>query len=288
MGNENADSVNLPNNIQKKDISLRKRMIMIDLMVPTVVIFAFLGEWAFTVFVILILCITGWEFWRIYSKDGYSPSLVLMLVFIASAVVMRTLWGFIFVDLWLAGLILSAMLIHVISQQRGDSKAASSFAVTISGAVYLGWLGSYAVSLRSLDAGLFWVLLVFPIIALADSGAYVFGRLLGKHKMLTRVSPKKSWEGYFGGVIIGGLGGWGLAALWNIATGGILPADGLILGIVISILAPIGDFGESMIKRQFCVKDSSNILPGHGGIFDRVDSSLWAAIIGYYVIQLIK
>ena len=106
--------------------------------------------------------------------------------------------------------------------------------------------------------------------------------------MFTLVSPKKSWEGYLGGILVGGLGGWGLAALWNIASPAVLPIHGLILGIIISILAPLGDFGESMIKRQFSIKDTSKILPGHGGIFDRIDSSLWAAFIGYYLILLIK
>jgi phosphatidate cytidylyltransferase len=257
-------------------------------MIPSLVIFSFLGGWPFAIFVAAILCVGAWEYWRIFQQGGYSPSLTVLLIFISSAVLLRQLFGFVYSDIWLAALILTAMFFMLLKQQKGNLKAASGFAITICGAVYLGWLGSYAISIRNLEHGLLWVLLIFPIISLADSGGYIFGRLFGKHKMLPIVSPKKSWEGYFGGILMGGLGGWGLAALWHIASSAILPMHGLILGIVISILAPFGDFGESMIKRQFCIKDSGRILPGHGGILDRADSSLWAAAIGYYLILLIR
>jgi phosphatidate cytidylyltransferase len=112
-------------------------------------------------------------------------------------------------------------------------------------------------------------------------------KFFGKHKMLPLVSPKKSWEGYLGGILTGILGGWGLASLWHIKVASILPFYGVIFGAVISILAPIGDFGESMIKRQFNAKDSGKFLLEHGGFLDRVDSSLWAAAIGYYLILVI-
>jgi phosphatidate cytidylyltransferase len=269
----------------KKDLSLRQRLIVIDIMVPSSAIFAMIGGWPFTLFVAAILGVSAWEFWRVFFRGNYSPSLPLLLVFTVAAVILRQLWGFAWMDLWLAALILTAMLWHVIAQQKGVTQAAIDFALTVCGAVYLGWLGSYAISTRYLENGLYWVLIIFPVISLADTGGYLFGRWFGKHKMLSVVSPKKSWEGYFGGILMGGLGGWGLAALWHIAASVILPIHGLILGTAISILAPFGDFGESMLKRQFKIKDTSNILPGHGGIMDRIDSSLWAAVIGFYLIQ---
>jgi phosphatidate cytidylyltransferase len=279
---------NSKSNPSVKDTSFRTRMIVADIFVPVAVFFAFQGGLPFVFFVGALICVSAWEFWRVFKNGGYSPSLATMLVFSAVIVAMRYFFALEHVEIWLGALLLAAMFIHTLQQQKGNSKAASNLALTIFGTVYLGFMGSFAISIRFLEHGLLWIMLVFPIISLADSGAYIFGRLFGKHKMFTLVSPKKSWEGYIGGILIGGLGGWGLAALWHIASAAVLPVHGLILGIVLSILGPFGDFGESMIKRQFGVKDMSNILPGHGGIFDRIDSSLWAAFIGYYLILLIR
>jgi phosphatidate cytidylyltransferase len=101
------------------------------------------------------------------------------------------------------------------------------------------------------------------------------------------LSPKKTWEGYIGGIFVGTLGAVGLVYLWNIWAGpgfSITPLQGALLGFLLSAITTLGDLGESMIKRQSAVKDSSNLLPGHGGVFDRIDSWLWAAPIGYYFI----
>ncbi len=270
------------------DKSFRTRLLVADIFVPITAFFAIQGGLAFVVFVTVVLGVAAWEFWRIFQKGGYAPSLTVLLVFSTSAVIMRSIWGLEYFEFWLGALLLISLFMHVMQQQHGNDRAASNLALTLFGAIYLGFLGSYAISVRFLEQGLYWVMLVFPIISLADSGAYIFGRPFGKHKMLTVVSPKKSWEGYIGGIIIGTLGGWGLAALWHIGCAAILPIHGVILGFAISIVAPLGDFGESMIKRQFDIKDSSNLLPGHGGFFDRIDSSLWAAILGYYLILLIQ
>lgn len=270
-----------------KDPSLRKRLIVIDIMVPTTVIFAMIGGWPFTFFVAGLLGIAAWEFWRIFRNGSHSPSLPLLILFSVAIVLMRMVWQFNFVEIWLGVLVLLAMFWHTISQQNGASQAATDFALTLCGVVYLGFLGSYAISISNLPDGMYWLLTVFPIVSLADTGGYLLGRWFGKHKMMPLVSPKKSWEGYIGGLLFGGLGGWGLTALWHIAVPGILPIYGLFLGVILSLLVPFGDFGESMIKRQFCLKDTSNILPGHGGMLDRIDSSLWAAFIGYYIILLL-
>lgn len=271
----------------KPDISLRKRLIVINIMVPTLILFSVLGGWPFTIFVAVVLLLAAWELWRLFNKGFYSPSLLVMGIFVPLAVILRHIFGFNYNDVWFVALILTAMLFHVLQQERGGKTAAIDFMITIGGTLYLGWLGSYAVSLRALENGLYWVVLVFPIISLADSGAYIFGRLFGKHKMLPRVSPKKTWEGYLGGIVVGMLGGLGLAALWHSVAPNILAWHGLVLGAVISILAPFGDYGESMIKRQFSVKDSGHFLLEHGGFLDRMDSSLWAAAIGYYLIMLL-
>jgi phosphatidate cytidylyltransferase len=126
-----------------------------------------------------------------------------------------------------------------------------------------------------------------PAVWLADSGAYFIGVRFGRHKLSPRLSPKKTWEGYLAGVVTGTLGAALLALVWRIGAG---PETAITfwraawLGFVISVLTPLGDLGESMIKRQVGAKDSSHLIPGHGGVFDRIDSWLWAGVIGYYII----
>jgi phosphatidate cytidylyltransferase len=127
-------------------------------------------------------------------------------------------------------------------------------------------------------------MLVLPSIWVSDGTAYFVGSHFGRHKMSPRSSPKKSWEGYIGGVIGGTLFAVLLASLWHLRAPAVTPLKGLILGLVITSISPLGDLGESMLKRGFGVKDTSRLLPGHGGIMDRIDSWLWAATIGYYLI----
>jgi len=177
-----------------------------------------------------------------------------------------------------------AMAYHLITFERGRDQAAGDFAITVTSLVYMGWIGSYLIKLRELPDGLFWFSLVLPIIWFADSGAYFIGKILGKHKLSPRLSPKKTWEGYWGGVFFGILGSVLLAWLWRHDLD-ISLLDGALLGLVLSMLTTLGDLGESMIKRQSGIKDSSHILPGHGGIFDRIDTWLWAAPLGYYLVR---
>jgi len=103
--------------------------------------------------------------------------------------------------------------------------------------------------------------------------------------MAPRLSPKKSWEGYAAGVFTGAIGGAFFAfayATYGNLGGDITPLQGGLLGLLLGAITPLGDLGESMFKRQSGLKDSSDVIPGHGGFFDRIDSWLWGAVIGYY------
>jgi phosphatidate cytidylyltransferase len=105
--------------------------------------------------------------------------------------------------------------------------------------------------------------------------------------MTPRLSPKKSWEGYAGGVLFSVIGTALFAAGWQLWLGpesAITPLRGALVGLVMGLAPTLGDLGESMIKRQVGMKDSGTLLPGHGGVFDRIDSWLWAAPLGYYLI----
>jgi phosphatidate cytidylyltransferase len=128
---------------------------------------------------------------------------------------------------------------------------------------------------------------VFPITWLADSGAYLIGARYGKHKMLRRLSPKKSWEGFAAGALIGTLyGGFFAFAYTRFGPLQVTIWQGVLLGLVLSTVTTLGDLGESLIKRLSDVKDSGTFLPGHGGAFDRIDSLIWAAVIGVIWIHL--
>jgi phosphatidate cytidylyltransferase len=176
------------------------------------------------------------------------------------------------------------MAFQVVAQQRGSQTSASDFGMVLSSVLYLGWLGAYFISLRSLPDGQWWVLVVLPAVWVADAGAYIIGRRFGKRLLCSRVSPKKTWEGYLGGVAAAVLLTPLLAALWHLRAPAVTPLHGLQIGLVMAVLTPLGDLGESMLKRQFGVKDSGKLLPGHGGIMDRVDSWIWAVTLGYYLV----
>ena len=135
------------------------------------------------------------------------------------------------------------------------------------------------------------MLFVLPVIWAADTGAYFIGVRFGRHRLSPRLSPKKSWEGYLAGVVSGTLVGALLAwACWlAFASSAWLPVwKGALLGFILAALSALGDLGESMIKRQVGVKDSGNMLPGHGGVFDRIDSWLWGVVIGYYLVVFLN
>ena len=266
---------------------LAKRILVIILLLPIAVAAIYLGGWWFTGVVALILGLAAWEYVRLFSAGGLQPAGWLVILGTVLFVLARALDGFDSAD-WMVSLaVLSAMTVHLIAFERGRKQAATDFGVTLGGVFYLGWIGAYLISLRMLPEGEWWVLLALPIVWLADSFAYLVGSKIGRHKMTTRLSPNKSWEGFVAGIVGGVLGGALLALAWGYLgadTQVITPLRGAILGVILSLTTVLGDLGVSMIKRQVGIKDSGNLLPGHGGAFDRIDTWLWAGVISYYTI----
>ena len=263
---------------------LSQRLIVAILIIPLTVGAVYAGGWIYAVLILALLGTSAWEYWRMFQKGGLYPSRAILIGGVLLLAASRAWLGFTFSHLVLSAIILLAMIVHTIAYERGIDCSASSFAATLSGVLYLGWIGAYLFSLRNLPDGAWWTLTVVPSAALADSGAYIFGKRFGRHQFSTRVSPKKTWEGYLGGILFGTVLTVLLAALWHLRAPAVTPQAGLIIGAVISIFCPFGDLGESMLKRQFGLKDSSSLLPGHGGMFDRIDSWLWAGVIGYYLV----
>lgn len=263
---------------------LVKRLLVVIVLIPIGIGVIVVGGPIYALVATVILCVAAWEYWHIFRLDGLAPSAALVIGGVAAISVARAAAGFAFGDLILAVAGLAALTFHLISFERGREKAGTDFGVTLGGILYLGWIGAYLISLRDLPDGKWWVLLVLPVIWIADSGAYLIGRRWGRHKLAPRLSPHKTWEGYFGGILFGVLGGAVLGALWSLVVPRITAWAGALMGLILATLTPLGDLGESMFKRQAGLKDSSNIIPGHGGFFDRIDSWLWGAVIGYYLI----
>ena len=245
------------------------------------------GGFFYFLVVSVLLAGAAWEYVRLFHIVNYEPQPIIVIGGVFLIAFARAFFVEAAVPA-LVFLIMGALTFHLIAFERGRDKAALDFCVTVGALVYLGWIGAYLLDLRNLPEGGWWLMLVLPCVWFADTGAYYIGSAYGRHKMSPRLSPKKSWEGYFAGIVLAVCGGAFLTyayTAWGGLTGEIVLWQGAVLGLMIGALAPLGDFGESMFKRQSSIKDSSNVFPGHGGFFDRIDSWLWAAVIGCYYIQ---
>jgi phosphatidate cytidylyltransferase len=239
----------------------------------------------------IILAGGAWEYARLYRAVQYEPNEIIT---IGGVLVIATARFFFkeYAIMTLVIFVLLAMTVHVFAYESGRDQAAQDFNITVTGIVYIGWLGSYLLDLRYIpDTGVWWLMFILPLVWAGDTGAYSIGAVYGKHKMSPRLSPKKSWEGYIAGIFtaiyVGALFAYAYSALGPRPLGGLInPWQGAIIGFVISAITPLGDLGESMFKRQSGLKDSSNIFPGHGGFLDRIDSWIWGAAIGYFILQI--
>lgn len=226
----------------------------------------------------------AWEYVQLFRAVKFEPHLQITMGGVALVTITRMFFPA-FAQPAFAASVLLAMAYHMYAYERGRDQSALDFAITVCGIVYIGWIGSYLFDLRNLPEGGWWFMLVMFCVWSGDSGAYSIGRAYGNHKLAPRLSPKKSWEGYFASIFTGTI--TGAFYVYVFTTFGNLTSDitlwqGAILGFLLGTLPPLGDLGESMIKRQSGIKDSSDIIPGHGGFFDRIDSWLWGAVIGYY------
>ncbi|NBR54837.1 MAG: phosphatidate cytidylyltransferase [Micrococcales bacterium] len=175
------------------------------------------------------------------------------------------------------------LLLQRKSWERSFAELIRDFSASAFVVVYLPLTMSFAALIMAEPehdgnvAGKFWIITIVTTVILVDSSAYLFGRKLGKHPMLPKVSPKKSWEGFF------------ISALFAVASTLVqtplllhLPIwFALVIAFVVLMAAVLGDFAESLIKRDLGVKDMSSWIPGHGGVMDRLDSMLPACLAGY-------
>lgn len=266
---------------------LVKRLWVTVILLPVGMAAILAGGWYFAALVAIFMGLAAWEYSSMFQAGGLQPATVLVLASTLLLLIGRNLTGFGSAAWMISLIILVGMTYHLVAYERGRDQAATDFAVTLAGIFYIGWFGAYFISLRNLPEGKWWILVVLPAVWFADAGAYFIGKRFGRHLLCPRLSPKKTWEGYLGGIVVGVLLTASFAALWRVGAGphsAITALRGALVGLVLGVFPTLGDLGESMIKRQIGVKDSGNVLPGHGGAFDRIDSWLWAVVLGYYMI----
>lgn len=173
--------------------------------------------------------------------------------------------------------------------QKENPQAITTMAVTLLGLIYVAWLGNFITRINfSSIHGRYLVMYLVVVTKFTDIGAYLVGSSLGRHKMIPRISPKKTWEGTAGGLLFALVAS--VLMVWSmpdtLAVSGLNLKHAVVLGLVLGAAAVVGDLAESLIKREAGVKDSGTILPGHGGALDLVDSLLFTAPLLYVYLRL--
>lgn len=187
---------------------------------------------------------------------------------------------------YLSGVLALTLLLAALLEMRPNrgETPASDIAWTVFAVTWVGGGGAGAVSiLRLEDVGLTFLVTTVLLVAIGDIGAYFAGTAFGRHKLAPSISPAKSWEGLVGGIA--------LALVAGLVAGTVLDelttAQGMGLALVGAAFGPVGDLLESMVKRQMGVKDSGRLLPGHGGMLDRLDAILFSMPIAYLYLRVL-
>jgi len=264
---------------------LLKRVISAAVLLPVVLALFVLGGWPYALLIVGVTLLAGLEFARMFHRLGLRVSAPLLLLLIlaweSGALGESSIWPLSSATIMV--LVVSLWTLFQVSRRPDLGNASTTWALLLAGGTYIGLGGARLISLRDGPDGLWWLLTTCFVVWIGDSAAYIVGRRIGRHKIAPTISPGKSWEGYAAQVLSGPLSGLLLAYLSRQFPGGgvgLTSGQGLILGIVVSVLCPAGDFLVSMMKRDVAVKDTGTLIPGHGGVLDRLDSILWAAILG--------
>lgn len=296
---EESEQKNKPDAQEKADRqwfqSVGLRAITAFIGMPIVLAAVWLGGWwAFTLAALLVVLAT-YELHTMMLHEGYHPvilvSLALSFLFMAAAMLPQQRLPLLEIGIS-AALLLSFPILFFRAKLEG---AMVDWSLTIAIAIYLGWPTSILLLLRGyqigFSGGLWWLLTLFGGVWGFDTGAFFAGHAFGRHKLAPLISPGKTWEGVFGGLI------FSIAAALLFTTVPAFfhwsaPLDvpwylAVVLGLCVGVAATLGDLAESLIKRQTHVKDSGQFFPGHGGILDRIDSLLFAILVIYIFAQLL-
>ena len=269
--------------------TLALRVLTAVVAIPIVLLVVWLGGWVAFAAALFVLAWGSYELHQMMAHSGSRPllwvSFGLGTLLLISAMLPQ--WRLLLLEISLGAALLVAFPL-LFWRERLDGSLVD-WALTVVFALYLGWPLSLLLLLRGSQfgwpppRGLWWLLLLFAAVWTFDSAAFFTGHFLGRHKLAPHISPGKTWEGVFGGLLCTLilcllLASWLLQVPWYLA---------LILGLALSLAATLGDLAESLMKRQAQVKDSGQLMPGHGGLLDRIDSLLFAAVVIYFFSQLV-
>ncbi len=287
---------------EKKKSSIGQRWLTAGIAMPVVLLFVWFGGWLAFAAVLLVVVLGTLELHNMLLHAGYHPliwvSFGLSILFLVAAMlpqqrelILETSLG--------VGLLASFPWLFLRKKLDG---AMVDWALTLAISIYLGWPMSFFLLLRGasssridifhlltnpswlyLPRGVWWLLLLLLGVWGFDAAAFFAGRYFGRHKLAPRISPAKTWEGVLGGLVLSIVA----ALLLTVVPLGVPWYLAIVLGILLGVAAVYGDLAESLIKRQTRVKDSGQIMPGHGGMLDRIDSLLFAVIVVYVFSQLI-
>lgn len=235
---------------------------------------------AFLAVVGLAIVVAVWEMVRALREHGENPPLVPL---VGGGLVMAGLAWFGGPDALILGLFVTVLAAMVWRLADGPADYQRDVTASALIAVYVPFLGGFAVLLAQPDDGQWRVVVTLAAVVLSDTGGYLFGVLFGRHPMAPSVSPKKSWEGLAGSLLTAAAGS--AVLLWLLFD--VAPWWGAVFGAALSAAAVLGDLAESMLKRDLGVKDMSRLLPGHGGLMDRLDSVLFTVPAGYLLLAVL-
>jgi phosphatidate cytidylyltransferase len=240
----------------------------------------FLYRPAFLGVVVAAVCVGIWEMARAVRTSGARPPLAPLLGGGAAMIGLAWFGGPDALSLGLLVTVVATMVWRLADGPAGFQRDVSAATLI---AVYVPFLGGFAALLAAPDDGQWRIVVTFAAVVLSDTGGYVAGVFLGRHRLAPTISPGKTWEGLAGSLAATAAGSAVLlhflldVGLWW----------GAVFGLAISVAAVLGDLAESMIKRDLDVKDMSNLLPGHGGLMDRLDSILFAVPTAYLLLSVL-
>ncbi len=264
-----------------RPVNLLKRCLVAAVGIPAIYLLIRLGSWYVLLLVAVLAGLAAREFYSMARQKGLRP-LAGLGTFLAAALPFFAFQALtIQSSIWISSsvsLALMAVAVAALIGSQGIEGAIARISVTAFGILYFGGLFSTQLLLR-LDpaypdmAGVNWLFLAYLVTWAVDTGSYASGRLFGRRKLSPVLSPGKTYEGAIGGVLLAIAASYFLGSVWMGLFGW---AQALVYGLLIGIAAPTGDLVVSVFKRDSGVKDSSRLIPGHGGVLDRFDSLLFA------------